>query len=336
MAYTVLADIVVPEVFSPYMQMMTEVKSKLAQSGVLARDATVDQLMSGGGLTFNLPKWNDLADTAANVSSGNAGAPITPLNISSLTEIAIRLSRNQAWGSGDLLATLAGSDPMEAIASRVSDYWVRQLQLATLATLAGVFSDNDTNDAGDYTIDITGAYTPGTTDFSAGAFIDAVHTMGDSEGDLGIVVMHSVVYAKAKKNNLIDFIPDSINPQAATIPTFLGRRVLFDDGMPVNTADYDTYILGAGALSWGVGNPKIPSEVYRLPLDAAGGGTDALVSRVEWVVAPRGHAFTGATPAAGGPTNAATAGNLAHVGSWNRVVSERKQVKIARLRTTEA
>ena len=160
--------------------------------------------------------------------------------------------------------------------------------------------------------------------------------MGDSEGDLGICVMHSVVYAKAKKNNLIDFVHDSNNDLARNIPTFLGRRVLVDDGMPVATQDYDTYIIGAGALSWGVGSPKRPSEVYRLPLDASGGGTDALISRVEWVLHPRGHAFTGATPAAGGPTNAATATNLGHEGSWNRVVSERKQVKIARLRTTEA
>ena len=50
---------------------------------------------------------------------------------------------------------------------------------------------------------------------------------------------------------------------------------------------------------------------------------------------PAGHAYAG-TPANGGPSNAATANNLAAAASWNRVYPERKQIKIARLRTTEA
>jgi hypothetical protein len=48
-----------------------------------------------------------------------------------------------------------------------------------------------------------------------------------------------------------------------------------------------------------------------------------------------GHAYVG-TAANGGPANGSGANNLAAAGSWNRVAAERKQVKIARLRTTEA
>jgi hypothetical protein len=335
MAYTQVSDLVVPSIFTAYTQAMTEVKSRLVQSGALVRDPRIDELLAGGGLVFNLPGFNDLADTDANVSIGAAGSAITPLNIGSFTEKGVRLSRNQAWGSADLAAALAGEDVMAAIGSLVSPYWARQAQKAVLATLAGVFADNDANDSGDYTHDITDTYAAGVTDFSAEAFIDALATMGDSENDLGIVVMHSVVYAKAKKNNLIDFVADSSNGDAAQIATFLGRRVLVDDGMPVATQDYDTIILGAGALRWGVGTPETPVESYRLPLDAAGGGTTALISRVEWCIHPVGHAYSG-TAANGGPSNASSANNLAAAGSWNRVFAERKQVKIARLRTTEA
>lgn len=335
MAYTAVSDVIVPEIYTPYMQTLTEVKSRFVQSGALVRDSEIDALLSGGGKTFNLPSWQDLADTAANVSTDTAGSAITPLNIGSQKEVGVRLSRNQAWGSADLAAALAGDDPMRAVASRVAPYWTRQAQLAVIATLKGVFADNAANDSGDYTVDNSGAYNPGVTDFSAEAFIDALHTMGDSEEDLGIVIMHSVVYAKAKKNNLIDFISDSINGQAVRIPTFLGRRVLVDDGAPVATNDYTTYILGAGALRWGVGVPKVPVEEYRLPLDADGGGTDALISRVEWCIHPTGHAYIGTAPN-GGPSNAATANNLGAAGSWNRVFSERKMVKMASLITTEA
>lgn len=336
MAYTQVADAIVPAVFTAYMQAITEVKSNFVRSGVLVRDPRLDALLVGGGKTFDMPFWNDLADVDANVSIGAAGTPAVPINITSHREIGVRLSRNQAWGSADLVSALAGDDPQRAIAERVAPYWVRQSQFALIATARGVFADNDANDAGDYTVNISGtAYVAGVTDFSAEAFIDAVHTMGDSEQDLGIVVMHSVVYARAKKNNLIDFVQESANGLAVQVPTFLGRRVIVDDGVPFTGTIFDTLIFGAGAFRWGVGSAKVPVETYRLPLDANGGGTEALVTRVEWIIHPMGHAYAGVAPD-GGPSNANTANNLAAAASWDRRKPQRKMVKIARLRTREA
>src|SRR5690606_18096725 len=96
-----------------------------------------------------------------------------------------------------------------------------------------------------------GAFVDGVTNFSAEAFIDATTTMGDSMGELTLVMMHSVVYAKAQKNNLIDFIPDAINPAAEAIPTFLGRTVVVDDGMPNTAGVFDSWLFGTGAVRWG-------------------------------------------------------------------------------------
>ena len=41
-----------------------------------------------------------------------------------------------------LATALAGADPMQSIASRVSDYWVRRLQRAFVAVAQGVFATN--------------------------------------------------------------------------------------------------------------------------------------------------------------------------------------------------
>jgi len=144
-----------------------------------------------------------------------------------------------------------------------------------------------------------------------------------------------VVYQRAQKNNLIDFMADATNPAAAKIPTFLGRRVLVDDRMPGAANVYTSYILGAGALRWGVGIPKVPIATDRQELEADGGGREYLINRVEWMLHPTGHAYSGTSPN-GGPTNAATTNNLGAAGSWNRVVNERKQVKLASLITREA
>lgn len=359
---TQIADIVVPEIFTGYVQQLTEEKSRLVQSGALARNALMDQLLAGGGLTFNVPSWQDLDNDEENVSTDDVADRIaatiagsdtfpqldsTPHKIGSATEIAVRLSRNNSWNSSDLAAALAGEDPMEAIASRVAAYWIRRLQAAFIATWQGVSKDNGVNDAGDYVNDIAGAsFVDGVTNFSAEAYLDAKVTMGDSMEDLSLVMVHSVVYNRMQKNNLIDFIPDARGE--VQIPTFLGAEVIVDDGMPNGTSTvlddgtagdagtYETWLFGGGATQMGVGSAKVPTEVERQASAGNGGGSESLHNRVEWSLHPVGHAFNAASPANGGPSNAATTNNLNIATSWDRVYSERKQIKFARLVTRES
>lgn len=339
---TQVADIVTPAIFTPYVQQLTEEKARIIQSGVAERDALVDSLLAGGGLTFNVPSFKDLDNDADRVSTDTAhddfsGGTISPspLKTGVSTEIAVRLSRNNSWSSADLAAALAGRDPMQSIASRVAYYWTRRLQAAFVAVYTGVLADNTANDSADYTNDISaaGSFTDGVTNFSAEAFIDTALTMGDSMEDLVMVMVHSTVYARMQKNNLIDFIPDARGE--IKIPTFLGREVVIDDGMPKSGNVYDTWLFGRGALRLGVGAPKVPTEVNRLPGAGNGGGQEVLYNRVEWCLHPRGQAYVG-TAASGGPSNAATANNLAAAASWDRRYPTRKQVKFARLKTTEA
>ncbi len=339
---TKIVDVVVPEVFSPYTQQLTQEKSRLIRSGAIAMDGALSGVLAGGGLTFNEPSFKDLDNDAENVSSDDNTTSSTPNKIGTATEIQVRMSRNSSWSSMDLTGDLAGEDPLDAISNRVSEYWVRRLQAAFVATLTGVFADNDaapsgtdTHTAGDMTHDISGgAFVDGVTNFSAEAFIDATVTMGDSMGNLTMVMMHSLVYARAQKNNLIDFVQDSANGLAVSIPTFLGREVIVDDGVTQSGGVFNTWLFGGGALRMGMGSPRVPTEVDRAPAAGNGGGQETLYNRVEWCIHPVGHAYIG-TPAKGGPSNASTSNNLANAGSWSRVFSERKQINIARLITRE-
>jgi len=345
---TQVSDVVVPELFTDYVQQETEQKSRLIQSGAVVRDPAIDALLSGGGLTFNVPSWQDLDDDVDRVSTDTPHAEFTggpaepdPAKIGSATEIAVRCNRNQSWSSAPLAAQLAGADPMAAIGSRVSQYWVRRSQAMFVATMNGVFADNAAAPSGtehvqgDLTNDISagGTYSAGVTDFSAEAFLDTALTMGDSMDDLGLVFMHSVVYNRAQKNNLIDFIPDSEG--RVVIPTFLGRTVIVDDNMPASAGVYETWLFGAGAVRWGIGAADVPTEIDRKPGAGNGAGQEILYNRNVWALHPEGHKYAG-SPANGGPSNAATSNNLANASSWQRVFSERKQIKIARLITTES
>lgn len=345
MAITAVTNVVVPSIFTPYVQQLTEEKTRLINAGVLVRDPMIDNMLAGGGLTFNVPSWKDLLNDDENVSTDTAygydgTGNSTPKNTSTSQEIAVRLSRNQSWSTADLAQALAGSDPMASIADRVANYWARRLQAAFVATITGVFADNAAAPSGtehtqnDMTNDISGSsFIDGVTNFSAEAFLDAAVTMGDSMEDLVAVMVHSVVYNRMQKNNLIDFIPDSQGQ--VNIPTFLGRRVIVDDTMPVSSNVYNTWLFGAGSVRLGIGSPRVPTEVDREPNAGNGGGQEILYSRVEWSLHPVGHKYAGTAPN-GGPSNASTSNNLANAGSWQRVFPQRKQVKIARLITREA
>jgi hypothetical protein len=359
---TTIADVVVPAIFTPYTQQLTMEKTAIIQSGIAARDDFLDGLLAGGGLTFTVPSWQDIGDPAENVSSDNPNTTSTPNTTQTSAEVAVRLSRNASWSTMRLAAALAGADPMQSIAARVSDYWVRRLQRAFVATTQGVFGTNENVDAGatyggfgvkaeygdqgDLSNDISagGTYSAGVTDFSASAFIDTCTTLGDAAEDVTAVFMHSIVYAKAQKNNLIDFIPDAEGH--VNIPTFLGRRVIVDDGMPNPAGDatagartgsgtYHTWLVGPASFRLGVGTPIVPTEVFRYPDRGNGAGSDILYNRVEWCIHPVGHAFVAqSSPSTyeGGPSNAV----LATAGSFVRVFPERKQIKLARLITAES
>lgn len=336
-----IADVVVPARFTPYAQQITQEKSRLVQSGAVVTDASLAALLAGGGLTFNEPSFRDLDNDAENVSSDDPTVQSTPKKIGTATEIQVRLSRNQSWSSMDLVEALAGEDPMAAIGNRVGAYWARRLQAFFVATMKGVFADNaaaptggDTHAINDMTRDLStlnnGNFQDGVTNFGGKSFIQATLTMGDSMGDLTLVMMHSIVYATALTNNLIQFKTASDNTGAIEVPTYLGREVVIDDGMPFNGGVFETWLFGRGALRWGAGSPKVPTETDRKPENGNGAGQEILYNRVEWTLHPVGHAYVGTTPA-GGPTNA----DLSNAASWRRVFSERKQIKIARLITRE-
>ncbi len=334
---TRLSDVIVPEMFSGYVQNRTAEKSRLIRSGALQIDQRLTADLAGAGLTFHELFFKDLEDDEENISTDN-GPDSTPNRITTGQEVQVRLSRNNSWGSADLVEALLGVDPMNKIIDLVSDYWIRRLQKAWVATMQGVFANNAlATDAyhvqNDMTYNISGsAFVNGTTNFQPSAFIYATGTMGDSMDDLRLVMMHSVVYQRLQLLNLIDFIPDSRGE--VMISTYMGREVIVDDGMPNASGVFETWLISTGATQMGSGSPKVPSEVKRYPEANNGAGEEVLFDRVEWIIHPVGHAYVG-TPPAGGPSNAATTNNLAAAASWRRAFPERKQIKIARLVTRE-
>lgn len=333
MAVTSLSEVIVPRTFDPYFRQMTDEKDDLLTSGAVVRSAFLDDWLSqNGGNIVDVPSWQDLdATTHTDDVATDDTTDITPAAVATSQETAVRLYRTAAWSHYQLAGVIAGDDPAAMVAEKVGFWWSRRRQTALLAVLAGVFADNDANDSGDYTNDISnsGSYSAGVTDVSGEAVIDTMGLMGHSWADLQIFWMHSQVFQRLQKQKLIDFRLDA--ETNINIPTYMGRDVVVNDAMPnPSTGVYHTYMLGPGAIQIGMAPGKRPSVVDFDESKGTGAGQETLYTRVQLALHPTGHRYVGAA-SGGGPANSV----LDDAASWDRVYPERKQIKIARLITTE-
>lgn len=303
MATTQYSDIIDPRVFSAYLQELTVEKSLLIRSGIVERSPLLDSFLAGGGHYIEMPKWQDLADGDANSSSADVSESAGIENVSARTENGIRLSRNKVFGSQDLLAAIAGSDPMDVIANRFADWWVRHDQKLLLAILKGLLLD-DTSDTGSdpdllNSISVTGSVAGSANKFSAEALLDTFQILGDGKTNISAIAVHSFIHTQMQKQNLIDYSPDS--EANIGFGTYMGKTLLVDDGLEVTAGNdgggnsqpaYDTVAFAPGAFQLGFGNPRVPVETNREPLTGHGGGQEYIVTRREMVLHPVGFTIS--------------------------------------------
>ena len=334
MATVQLSDVVIPEVYQSYTAVDNPERTAFFESGVAVRNGMLDAKANEGGDRLNVPFWNDLDPTAEpNLSSDDPNTSATPQKITAGKQIAQMAYLNQVYSSTDLAGEIAGSDPMQRVRNRFGRYWTRQWQRRVIAGLRGVLADNVANDSGDMVNDIAiedGDNASASNLFSRAAFTKAGFTLGDQFQSTSAISVHSVVYKRMVDNDDIEFIPDSQGQM--TIPTFMGRRVIVDDGMTVEDGGtsgkkYYSILFGEGALGYGEGSPKNPVEMDRESLQGNGGGVDIIVERKTWLMHPFGFAVD-ATPAG----DSFSLSELRAAATWDRVV-DRKNVPVAFLVT---
>lgn len=337
---TKLTDAIIPSVFLPYMQERTAQLSAFRSSGVVVRAPEIDELATGKGKTFDLPFWQDISgplQSGSQVLSDSAS--LETKKITTAEQIAIAHGRGEGWSANSLVRYLTAEDPMRAIADRVANYWAIDEQVMLIKTADGVFADNAANDSSDLinniAVEVSGSVTDSTR-VSAEAMIDAEAKLGDAGAKLGAVAMHSQVYYRLKKLDLIDFIPDSEGK--SQIATYMGKRVIVDDQLSragtTSGTVYKTFLFAEGAFQMGEANlGAVPieggfgTEALELARDAAA-GVNKLYSRRRFILHPHGFKFTSSSLAGTSPTDA----ELATAANWDRVF-EKKNVRVVLLLT---
>lgn len=335
MATTQLADIIDVTIFQDLPQVDGPEKTAFFESGIVTRNALLDSAASAAGKTVELPFWNDLdGSVEVNYSTDNPADVAVPQKITQGEQIARKAFVNQGWQASDLASELAmGGTAMEAIRAKTDRYFMRQWQRRLIAATNGVLADNVANDAGDMVIDVASESIAGqsaSTLFNRDAFTESAFTMGDAKEGLTAIAVHSAVHKQMVKNDDIVYIPDSQG--MLTIPTYMGLRVIVDDGLTVTAGatdgfKYTSVLFGPGAFGYGQGMPEVPVEVEREASQGEGGGIETLWVRNTWILHPFGFQQTG-TPAGVSFTQT----ELAAATSWDRVL-DRKLIPLAYLIT---
>lgn len=327
MPTTRIADVIVPEIFNPYVINRTTELSELWQSGIIGAVPELAGKLSEGGVLVNMPFWDDLKGEDQ-VLKDVDGWQLETKKITTGKDVATQLFRGDAWSASDLSAALAGDDPMRAIGDLVASYWVRKKQGVLVSTLKGLFVGDNATLKATHMLDIsvtTGTPTE-TNKIGAAPIIDAISKLGDAHEKLSGMVMHSVKYFDLVKQQLIQTIRDADGK--VLYNEYLGKRVIVDDGMPTfgsgASRQYMTVLFGQGALGYAEGSPKVPTETDRDSL----GGVDVLINRKHMLLHPRGVKWTNANVDDVTPSNAELSDNT----NWQKVYDD-KNIRMVALIT---
>lgn len=307
MAITTVSDIIVPEIFNPYLIEATTKSSKFINSGIATSDAGIN--LSDGGKTIQVPFFKDIDDDDEVLEDGGVG--LTEHKIDSAKSVAVVHARGIAYGASDLAKAFSGADPMGAITSKLGELWARKFQKVALASLEGVFGVSDMSDS---------VLDNSTSVLTADMMADASFLLGDHYDKITSIAMNSSVLAKLKKLELVDWV----QPSEMTMGyyTYMEKRVIVDDTIEAASGVYPIYFFGEGAFAYNEGDALAKIEYAR----DAKKGMDNLYSRRFFTMHPRGMQWKG-TPAGETPSN----NELKSAANW-ALAAERKNVAMCLLK----
>jgi hypothetical protein len=332
---TLRSDIIIPEVFTPYVIEQTTQRDAFLASGVVQPLAELNA--TEGGDFINVPFWK--ANLSGDFEVLTDSSSLTPGKIQADKQVGVILHRGRAFESRDLAALAAGADPMAAIGAKIADYIANQRQKDLLSCLAGVFGTLGTtsSSAAFFPLSIDGESGDTPTVLSPRHVAEAKSLLGDQGDKLTAIAMHSKVYYDLVERKAIDYVATTDARGTTTtqsggslvaayggsveVPTYCGLRVIVSDDVQTegsgSTTEYATYFFTQGAIASGE-QMAMQTETDRDILAKS----DAMSIDLHYVYHPVGAKW-GVTTV--NPTRA----QLATVGNWSKVY-ETKNLGIVR------
>lgn len=255
-------------------------------------------------------------------------------SLSNYSQTVIAIGRAHAWGEEDFQTSIAGYSELDAQIYQLAIYQDKQVKAAVLSTLKGIFGTA-----------LAGKVQTASSVDEKGLIDLLVASAGDMADEFDTVVMDSYVAGELAKKNLLaygKYVENGIEYQDQKVGFWSGKRVIIDDAVGTNSnvsgSVHKVYAFAPYSFQYSELPVKVPFELTRDSLK--NGGTDIVVERQRFVLAPYGVSFTSASMAKLSPTNAEleTASNWAkvHDGSASPVDIDDKVIPFACLTITLA
>ena len=334
---TLRSDVIIPEIFTPYVIEQSTQRNQFLASGVVQPMAELNA--TEGGDFVNVPFWK--ANLSGDLEVLTDSTSLTPGKITADKQIGVILHRGRAFEARDLAALAAGSDPMAAIGAKVGEYVANQQQADLYKCLEGVFGSLTGSDSPAF--DALRFDTSGATALGPRQVAKARALLGDQGDKLTAVAMHSACYYDLVERKAIDYVTQSearlsTNPTGATtinafggsmaaaygdvrVPQYMGLNVIVSDDITNSAGNYACYFFTQGAIASGE-QAAMRTETDRDILAKS----DAMSLDMHYIYHPVGAKWAVTTT---NPTRA----QLATVGNWSKVY-ETKNIGIVRATIT--
>lgn len=314
-----LEQILIPEVMLGYAVEQPLTEGLMWQTGAFVSDDRIGALLRAGSRRFEVPAIQQLeADIEANYSNTVYTDIAMPEQITATVSQGMMAQMNNGYVESKLATFLTKSklpNANQLVQGMLDRYWLKQAENRAIATVYGLYNHlTGLGNAGDYITDASLDASTADSVFDVDAFIDAEATLDESLRGRGIMVVHSKVRAKMRKQNLIEQV--SISSNLPPVNVYNGRVIVENDNITKITADgvddrYITYLIGNGAFVADSAPADVPLEIVNTAATGNGAGHRVLWTRRNVLVHPQGFNFTATDAQLNGGTE-----NEAIFASW--------------------
>lgn len=246
------------EVFADMMREDDFWRNEIAASGIVHKDSTIMDLIGTKGNVATIPIYKPLNIFESGMAALNNDGETdnTPVEISGDKQTCMLIQRMKAFKAKDFTKELTGADPLGLVKGKIANYytqvWENELMNIANAVLGvAALSDHVTD------LSITSGTIADANLINETTMIDAEQSaLGDMAGGLGLVILHSKIFAQYKKLGLVEYNKYTVGNvlrQDVELPTINGKIPLVTDYYTVDTSVsgfpvYKTYLFGEGAF----------------------------------------------------------------------------------------
>ena len=254
------SDIIIPEIFTGYVEEQTTNQDKFLQSGVVAPLAAHNASEDGGDFV-NIP--NIKANLTGDFEVMSDSTSLTPGKVSADKQIGVVLHRARAFETRDLATLAAGTDLQAAIGNKLGAYIAHQKQKDLISCLQGAFGSLNANTSSsalfNLALDSESGDSPAV--LSSRTVSRARALLGDQGDKLSVIAMHSSTYYDLEERNALRYIDTSDVRGTTTtqsggdmsntfgnpvVAEYMGMRVVVSDDIPTagsgSSTEYAVYM----------------------------------------------------------------------------------------------